>query len=263
MRKSLGPFLRHLLGASLHLSIGSLSVTLSQNSTSWKKPLSVLADQPLIPTQLKNQCDILLAHPSCSALPLSITLHDMWGRLFIVTPPKNAAQFSDLIAAATMRFQTLYGKDNDEWEINAEWQMGHPFLACAYPRSLLTMLQEAAKERGHLLLSVKPYFVMAWNLWRSKINSSAWFGVVQDEVVTLGIISELPATSLIGIRSIPIHGHTIEWLAEQLTRIALQNNVAQPKQIQLVGNVYGYWKNSSGEEQVVINLEEPHENTSS
>jgi hypothetical protein len=110
-------------------------------------------------------------------------------------------------------------------------------------------------------LSIKPNFVTAWNQWRSKLNQAAWFGVVQDEAVTLGIVSELPATSLIGIRSIPIHGHSTEWMAEQLMRIALQNNVAPPKQIQLVGNVHGYWKNASDKEQLVINLEEPRENT--
>jgi Tfp pilus assembly protein PilN len=248
---------RRLFGKRLHLSIGSQRILLAQMSSGWEKTSAVLADEALIPSQLKQQADVLLAHPSCTALPLLITLSNEWGRLFIVTPPQNPEQFSDLVAAAKMRFYILYGKDQDDWTIDADWQMQRPFLACAYPRALLNTLYQLAKEQNHLLLSVQPYFLTVWNKWRLTINSTAWFGVVQDGVITLGIVSELQPPFLVGIRSIPIQEHTSQWMEEQLKRIALQSNIPIPQQVQLVGNLDGYWKNKGADaEQLVINLEE-------
>ncbi|PRC92699.1 hypothetical protein [Solimicrobium silvestre] len=256
-----------LCGARLHLGITTKGIALARTSGGWNKKISLLADQALSSDQLKNQCDALLTLPSCTTLPLLVTLSDEWGHLFMVTPPHNAEHYSDLVAAATMRFQALYGKVSADWQINADWQVDRPFLACAYPRSLLNTLQQIAQERRMPLLSVRPYFVTVWNQWSSKLKPNNWFGVVQDATLTLGITSELHPQHLIGIRTIaiPTHGQNRDWIAEQLTRTALQHNVTAPKQIQVVGNQHHYWGDKAATpvvDQLVLNLVEQQNQSS-
>src|ERR1700748_3971937 len=48
-------------------------------------------------------------------LPVHATLGDDLARYFIVTPPSNSARVQDLRAAASVRFQSLYGDTVSSW----------------------------------------------------------------------------------------------------------------------------------------------------
>ena len=176
----------------------------------------------------------------------------------MVTPPPRVEQHSVLVAAAGMRFQSLFGKNKTEWHIEADWQIDRPFLACAYPKSLLTTLRDIAQQHSTPLLSITPYFVAEWNNWCEKLPSNAWFGVMHDEVLILGMTSAAQPLELVGVRSIPIpeHGHSSAWIEEQLHRTALQNDLAIPQQVHVLGNRAHYWqqKNIDATEQRVVNL---------
>ena len=190
-----------------------------------------------------------LADAACAGLPLTVTVADSWARLFMVAPPHNAGRLQDLQAAAAMRFQALYGELPSAWEIQADWQAGAPFLACALPRPLLAALQQIAIDNKLHLLSVQAQFVAAWNTCARTLPADTWFGVVQDHSLTLGASprhhaactrcaaspSRMTATSRAGCKS-------------KSRRAALQLNVPTPTQLHLVGKQRPKWNapNASG-----------------
>ena len=231
-----------LTGARLHLGVTAQGIALTRTSSAWNAKNEIIGEIACTPGQLPAELDKLLAQRSCQRLPLMVTLGQGLGQLFVVTPPSKVVQHAVLEAAAGMRFQTLFGKNKAEWYINGDWQVDRPFLACAYPQSLLTMLRDVSKKHLTPILTIKPYFVAIWNVRCNKLNPNAWFGVVHDGILTLGMISPEPPRSLIGIRVIPIpeHGHTAEWLEEQLHRTALQHNLSVPELLQVVGNNHAY-----------------------
>lgn len=171
----------------------------------------------------------------------SVTLADDWVRLFIVAPPQNTTRRADCNAAAAMRFQALYGESPADWQIDAEWDARQPFLACAMPRSLLTMLQQLAVEYRLPLIAIAPHFVAAWNRWHAKLKASAWFGVAHEHGLTLGVTH---SQRLVAVRAaaVPDCGwQDKEWLSEHVRREALRLDVPMPTQLQLCGALPGQW----------------------
>lgn len=233
-----------LFGARLRLGLSSHGMALVR--TDWRGRNALLADQALVdgvtqdPHRLVAQCATMLNGSDCAGLPLCVTLDDSWARLFMITPPQNAGGLPDLQAAAAMRFQSLYGEGTGDWQIEADWQAAKPFLACALPRNLLAALQQLALDHKLHLQAVLPQFVAAWNVSRRNLRSDAWLGVVQEQWLTLGVIAHQRLESVRRL-AIPADGHSLTWLHEQVTRIALQINVAAPSQLQLTGNVHDYW----------------------
>jgi hypothetical protein len=182
-------------------------------------------------TQLRG----MLADAKCTNLPVSIVVADQWSRTFMVNPPQNADSMQDCKAAAAMRFQQLYGEPPGNWELRADWQVQHAFLACALPSALMTALQKIAREFRLTLLSVVPQFIATWNQCRNSMKPGAWFGLVQNNLLTLAPIDQ---NRLCAIRSAalpPGAWQDAKWLTAHLTREAMLLNVPMPKQVQLCG----------------------------
>jgi hypothetical protein len=199
----------------------------------------------LVP-QVQAHCRAALAGTTYAGLPVYITLSDELTRLFIVTPPQNSARLHDIKAAAAMRFQALYGDvgvDSDSvWRLEADWQAGRPFVACAIPRILVDALCSMAGEHGLYVQAIEPNFAAAWNAARKGIAKGAWFGVVHEDALTLGAMAT-GSRHLDAVRSltIPADGHESTWLEEQLKRAALQLDGPAPEQIVLAGNCKRFW----------------------
>jgi len=258
MRNSVGGW----FGARVRIDLAQNSVAILRKHAGWRRQSAVLADQPLAehsaqePQRLTAQCKALLADAACAGLPLTVTVADNWARLFMVAPPHNAGRMQDLQAAAAMRFQSLYGELPSAWEIQADWQAGVPFLACALPRPLLAALQQIAIDHKLHLLSVEAQFVAAWNTYARTLPKDTWFGVAQDHNLTLGAIAQAPRR-LHAVRSIaiPDDGDEPRWLQEQVARAALQLNLPMPTQLHLAGKQRPKWS-ASGGTLTVRNLEQ-------
>jgi hypothetical protein len=241
-------WLHGFLGARLHLGISRHSLVL-RRTAGWRAHATPIAELPLTeeaiaePQRLILQCTSMLANANCAGLPFCVTVADELTRLFIVTPPHNASRLHDLHAAASMRFAALYGDSLSAWNLQADWNVNAPFLACALPHTLLSALQQVAAHNQLPLLSITPSFAAAWNQYRNTVPPDAWFGVVQDHSLTLGAITPTPKRRLEAVRNIaiPDNGHSLNWLQEQLSRAALQLNLPSPQQIQLVGNNRHWW----------------------
>ncbi|HXA46703.1 MAG TPA: hypothetical protein VNW52_03660 [Burkholderiaceae bacterium] len=249
MRNSINARIQALLGARLHLSFTQQRVTVLRRPAGLRSQPTVVAELPLTeyaiaePQRLVAQCTAILGSADCAGLPLCVTLTDESVRLFTVSPPHHASRLHDLQAAAVMRFVALYGDAPSAWNLQADWDANAPFLACAVPHTLLSALQQVALQHNMPLLSVTPRFVTAWNQYQRTVPADTWFGVVQDQHLTLGVTTQTPKRRLEAVRSIaiPDDGQHPRWLQDQLARAALQLNLSAPKQIQLVGNRQHWW----------------------
>jgi hypothetical protein len=174
----------------------------------------------------------------------TVVLADELARIWQVTPPAGSARLADLEGAAALRFQSLYGEPAANWKLAAGWDAAKPFIACALPRQLLAVLAEASAGQQVTLVEIVPQFVAAWNQWRGSLKPGAWYGLVQDNVLTLGAVD---AGQVRAVRASALpEGATIESLARHVAREALRLNLPLPGRLQLSGPAPAAWNNSSG-----------------
>lgn len=230
----------NLLGSSLELSVSRHTITFAHTQGRWKPVTTLLASCPLakntfaLPELLQPLRDVL-SHTPPSSRRISIILANDCARFFVVTPPKNPSHLNDCKAAAAMRFQALYGEPSHSWHVEGQWDVHHPFIACAIPQTLRNTLLEAAREHNLTIISITSQFFSDWNRWCSQLTAGAWLGTVHDNLLTLGVIHH---QRLYAVRTLYLPEeafHRKEWLLEHSRREALKLNVPNPEHIQLTG----------------------------
>jgi hypothetical protein len=185
----------------------------------------------------------LLADADCAGWPLSVVLADDLARVWQVTPPQGSARLADLEAAAALRFQSLYGEPAANWQLAAGWDAARPFLAAAIPRQLLALLQAACAEQKVTLVEVAPQFVTGWNQWCGELKPNAWYGMVQQGVLTLGVVDGGQVRA-VRAAAMPA-GASLEWLGQHVAREALRLNLAAPERLQVAGPAPAAWNSST------------------
>lgn len=232
---------------SLRIGISREGVALLQTS-GWIRPRLTFLSETRFATGQSLQVDSfvaplgsMIANADCSDRLATVVVADEMTRLFMVTPPKNAAVLQDCKAAVEMRFQELFGELSATWRLDADWDARRPFIACAMPDLLLNALQEIAVACRLRLLEVVPQFVAAWNRWHSLFASDDWFGVAHEGRLMLAAMDK---QRLCAVRSISLPcgcWHEERWLPEQVAREALRLNLPTPVRIRLCGDVPGDW----------------------
>lgn len=231
---------------SLQVGITPAAVALLQSSGWWNTHTRHIAEASL-PNDtdepwegLKAALRRLFADAAITNRPTTIVIADHWVRLFMVTPPQNATSMQDLHAAAAMRYRELFGDDIRDWRLEGDWQINRAFLACAMPSPLLDALYAIAREYQLTLLSVIPHFIAALNRWRRSLNGAAWFGVAQDNLLTLGAIPN-QRLCMVHTAQIPAGGwQDQQWLPTFLVRQALKLNLPVPEKLQVCGHLPGW-----------------------
>jgi hypothetical protein len=237
------PFAQYLPGStSLRVGFAPNGIALMKTSGWLRHQTTLIAEcalssaQSVSPETVATQLRSLLTNAKCANLPISIVVADQWTRLFMVNPPQNSGSLQDCKAAAAMRFQQLYGESLDSWQLRADWQTQHAFLACALPTALLTSLQQTAHDYRLTLLSVAPQFIATWNQWRNNLKPDAWFGLVHENTLTLAAIDQQRISS-VRTTTLPEDGWDAQWLTTHLAREAMLLNLPVPKQVQLCGSI--------------------------
>jgi hypothetical protein len=176
-------------------------------------------------------------------LPVHATFGDDLARYFIVTPPSNSARVQDLRAAASVRFQSLYGDTVSSWHLQADWRAVEPFLACAVPRRVMAALEQAVNARRGCLVSVTPNFVGAWNRSRQYLGTHAWLATLDERALTLGLVAATPKPRLASVRTLllPEPVPPLDWLREQIARMALLDDVSPPSVLYVQGTPVQAW----------------------
>lgn len=186
----------------------------------------------------------LLADANCAGWPATVVLADELARMWQVTPPPGSARLADLQGAAALRFQALYGEPAANWQMSAPWDAGAPFLAAAMPRHLLALLTHAATEQKVALIEIVPQFIAGWNRSAAQLKAGAWYGLVQQGVLTLGAVDN-GALRAVRAAALP-DGASLDWLAQHVAREALRLNLDAPARVQLAGEVPAAWNSSTG-----------------
>lgn len=244
--------MRRAFGQSLRIDVSPHAVSV-QRVARWRWPGRApaapvtLASQAITPSgehpfdAIANALRALLGELDVAGWPVSLVLADELTRMWRVTPPVGAARMADLEAAAGLRFQSLYGEQPSAWQVSADWDAVCPFFAAAVPRALLAVLQAVAQDCKLSIVAIEPRFVNAWNRSRGDLKPGAWFGHVQDNLLTLAA-AEADGKGLRAIRPLPIpHGADHYWLTQTLQREALLLDMEAPRLLQVNGNAPAAW----------------------
>lgn len=228
-------------GAGLRIGVSAQALTLVRSSR-WRGA-AVLAElaldghAPGAPERLAPALRQLLQGQR--GLPLTIVLDDALVRLWQVVPPQGATRLGDVKAAAALRFQSLYGEAPAAWCVTADWDAGAPFFAAALPRTLLALLEAAARDAHCGIVEIAPQFIHAWNRWHRALKPGAWFALAHEGLLTLGAGD---GRRLSALRSVPLPAaNDLAWLQAQVAREALRLNLAVPQQVQACGQVPPAW----------------------
>lgn len=244
--------MRKSFGQSLCIEIAPHALRLVRVHRWRSAPATVLASHdlttaahPYDAAAIAAALRALLGEHGLQGWPTSFVLADELVRLWRVTPPQGAARHDDLEAAASLRFQALYGEAPSAWQVTADWRADAPFFAAAVPRALLAALLGVAEECRLAVVAIEPRFVSAWNRWRGALKSGAWFGVVEGGLLTLAPVAQ--GTQDDGVRALRMlalpAGAAEEqgWLTQAVQREALLLDLAPPTLLQLGGAVPARW----------------------
>lgn len=250
--------MRRAIGQSLRIDVSPQAVSVLRVSRwrGWGRNGAgagavVLAAQAITPSAdhpvdaIVQALRALLGELQVEGWPVSFSLADELTRMWRVTPPAGTARMADLEAAAGLRFQSLFGESAAAWQVSADWDVVRPFFAAAVPRVLLAALQLVAQDCKLSIVAVEPRFVGAWNRSRRSFKSGAWFGHVQDNLLTLGA-AEADGKGLRAIRPLPVpQGADHQWLTQALQREALLLDMEAPVLLQLDGSPPAAWTTPS------------------
>lgn len=146
---------------------------------------------------------------------------------------------ADLQAAAALRFHGLYGDAPAAWAISAGWDAVHPFMAAAIPATLVSAITQAAGVQEMAVTGIEPHFVVAWNTWRSALRGQAWFALVHQGVLTLGV-PRGERLAAVRVTAVPV-GAAAAWLEQHIGREALLLDLPAPAELALCGAVPERW----------------------
>lgn len=145
----------------------------------------------------------------------------------------------ELKAYVQLRFRATFGAAADGWRVvHAEPVPGRALAVCAIDEALLAELKSLQDAVGATVVSVVPYFSAAFDRWRGSVGQhTAWFGVTEPGVLTLGL---LRSGVWHGLRSVR-HAGSADWRAA-LSALQAQLQLAsgvdlaeQPAPVYLVG----------------------------
>ena len=209
----------------------------TQSASRWRHAYpAVIADislqQDLLnaPAAAVEQLQTALHEAGFTRQRITVIIADDLVRYFMVKPPKNASSLSDCQTAVQLRFQTLYGESAASWQIRADWHARHPFFSCALSADLIAALHDMT------LVQVVPYFIDAWNRWRSAMVPGAWFGVMQNGTLMLGLTDRRRLCDIHAVR-LPIDLESdFSWIPGILAREALRLDRPMPERLHLTGD---------------------------
>lgn len=235
--------MRRRFGQALRIGVSNAGIALVRTSRWGGERAAVVAEHAFThgagTQQVADGLRALLADGSWARWPATVVVADDLARIWQVSPPPGAARMADLEAAATLRFQQLYGEPANGWTIAGSWDPSRPFTAAALPRGLHEMLVQAAAEYKLALVEVVPQFLAGWNRSRHLVATDGWYGLVHDGVLTFGVPD---GAGLGALRAAHVPaGADAAWLDAHAAREALRLGVAAPGSLQLAGQVPAAW----------------------
>lgn len=243
---------------TLHIGLSQSDVALVHTSGLLKKKNYLINEHAFEQGTLENclsDLSLLLGKNNCQKLKTNIFLSNNWVRFFVVTPPSNASRFQDCQAAAEVRFSALFGEATITWEISADWQVNHPFLACAIPRALLTGLKEISNKHHLSLLTIEPQLITYINYLRQKMSANPWLGIFNKGKLDLVMFADR--------RIYLVHKSTYSnkdeqnknWLHDTIQREAFRHNLDIPTMFYYGGQPPKIWLTAESNTATYVSLD--------
>jgi hypothetical protein len=236
------------IGPGLYIGLAPDCAALITASRWQRRRISVLEEHRFVrdlnPESLAQQLGRLLEAAAVRGRSANLILSDELVRMWTVKPPAGATCMADLVAAAELRFQSLFGHSTSGWNIAADWDAERTFLAVAMPLALQDELERNARAHRIHLIEIVPQFVAALNGWRGLRRKGAWFGAIYSDVLTLAVFN---GDDLVAVRTgrLP-SGVGREWLDSFLEREAWRFGLGLPALLQLGGEVPQPWQSQKG-----------------
>ncbi len=157
---------------------GSSGTSGAVNTPPWKPAVDALAD--------------CLARKKADKPSLRVVLSGRFVRWQLL-PWRNELTHSNEVAAYTsLRFLETFGKSAQDWQmVHSPQGPARPAPACAVDAALMDALQQLNATTSARLDLVTPYFSAAFDQWRGKLrNKPTWFGAIESDCVTLGLLKD-------------------------------------------------------------------------
>ncbi len=171
---------------------------------------------------------------------LDVILPDVWVRHFLVQFPENARSTNDCMAAASKRFEILYGDDVSDWCLRPDFQFNGKNLVCAIPKKLQLCLEKNANLNGQRLLSIQSNFVQLWNAKKYFRLVSGWALICSEESALLAIVDKYGWSHVRQI-FLPTHPN-VEWLQTWMEKEVTMLNMKSPEIFIIDGDIPSIWK---------------------
>ena len=148
-----------------------------------------------------------LVQKSKAKLKLHVLLSGRFVRWQLLPWQDEVSRPKEIETYASLRFSSIFGKAASSWQVtHSPPRPGLPVPACAVDATLISALRKACDEAGVSLTSIEPYFSFEFDRLRSSLHKkAAWFGLIESDCVSLGL---LRAGQWLGLRSQRIDG---EW----------------------------------------------------
>lgn len=104
----------------------------------------------------------------------------------------------ELAAYASLHFREVFGPVAEQWQVlYAASAPGCPVPACAVDLAFMAALRGICATAGARLAAARPYFATASGHWHRRLDRrNAWFGLVEPDHVSLGLLQDRRWTSL-------------------------------------------------------------------
>jgi hypothetical protein len=131
-----------------------------------------------------------LSQQANKRLQLRVVLSGRFVRWQLLPWRSELSGRSETQAYAGVRFRETFGKLTEAWNIlPVSMPPGKTAPACAVDQALIMALEAVCAEHGARLQLLTPYFSSAFDTWRGQLpDKAAWFGTVEADTCTLGLL---------------------------------------------------------------------------
>ena len=144
----------------------------------WHSALTVLVSA--LPEFHDGKCDV------------TVVLSNHFVRYVLVKHMEQVASPREEEALILHHFTRIYGDAAARWNlrISPAQHRDSPRVACAIDQELIDALEKLMQPKKHVLRSIQPYLMTAFNQYRKFLTQSAWLALVEDGVFCLARLEQ-------------------------------------------------------------------------